>query len=158
MVSGTAPPAHTRYHPSGARSVPAGPPCTWCPLPASWPIVARFHDILLKVSQNTEVSPKSVQKACHSPYSQKRSKNSPLEILRFPLSGAFSHKELMGYFDHYLGLYCQNDEVSPMCTPWFRVAKGSQIPPRVPAASCFWGPAPHLLSAVFSTGPFLSVS
>ena len=33
---------------------------------------ARFHYISLKVSQNVEVSPKSVEKACHSPCSSKR--------------------------------------------------------------------------------------
>ena len=85
-------------HPCGARSVPEGPP--WiCPQnAASGPITARLRVPLLKHSQNGEVSPKSVDKACHSPCFQKRSQKSPLGILRFPLSVAFSHKELMGPF------------------------------------------------------------
>ena len=41
------------------------------------------------------------------------SQKSPLDFLRFPHSGAFSHKELMGHFDPLTEVYCQNDEVSP---------------------------------------------
>ena len=67
-------------------------------LPASWPIGARFDLISKKHSQNGEVSPKSVQKACHSPYFQNGLRKSPLGFLRFPFSPAFSHKELMGLF------------------------------------------------------------
>ena len=59
---------------------------------------ARFHAYFYEVSQNGEVSLKSVHKACHSPCSQKRAHKSPLEILRFPIWPAFSHKELMGLF------------------------------------------------------------
>ena len=59
------------------------------------PIGARFDLIFTKVSQNGEVSPKYVYKACHSPYSQNEAQKSPLEILRFPFPQAFSHKELM---------------------------------------------------------------
>ena len=66
---------------------------------ASWPIRARLHLILLKVSQNGIVSPKYVEKASHSPCFQNPSRKSPLEILRFPFSLAFSAKELMGHFD-----------------------------------------------------------
>ena len=53
-----------------ARSVPcralpgAGP----SQIAASQPIGARFDLILLKVSQNGQVSPEYVEKACHSPY------------------------------------------------------------------------------------------
>ena len=64
---------------------------------ASWPITARFDVIFHKVSQNRVVSPESVQKASHSPCFQNRLQKSPLEILRFPFSLAFSHKELMGH-------------------------------------------------------------
>ena len=59
---------------------------------------ARFDLILLKVSQNGIVSPKKLEKACHSPYIQNGPQNSPLGILRIPFSAAFSHKELMGHF------------------------------------------------------------
>ena len=70
---------------------------------ASGPITARFQSIYYKVSQNRGVSPKSAQKACHSPYIQNGSKKSALEILRFPILAAFSHKELMGHFDAHPG-------------------------------------------------------
>ena len=59
---------------------------------------ARFHLILLKVSQKDEVSPVFVEKACHSPCFQNAARKSPLDFLRFPLLAAFSHKELMGLF------------------------------------------------------------
>ena len=62
--------------------------CPW-PLPvpgtlayaASQPIRARFKVYLLKVSQNAEVSPEYVQKACHSPCSQTGSES---HLLKFP--------------------------------------------------------------------------
>ena len=66
--------------------------------PASGPIKARIDLISTKLSQNAEVSPKYVQKASHSPYSQNEVQKSPLGILRFPFSLAFSHKELMASF------------------------------------------------------------
>ena len=85
---------------------PRPAPCGRCPavgscrpIPASWPIRARIDYILLKVSQNPEVSPKNVEKACHSPNIQNGSQKSPLDILRFTFSSAFSHKELMAHFD-----------------------------------------------------------
>ena len=78
-------------------------PLRWSgPLPranaASWPILARFDLILLNYSQNARVSPKYVNKACHSPYLQNGLQKSALQILRFPYFVAFSHKELMGLF------------------------------------------------------------
>ena len=81
---------------------PVAPWAPWCRTPriaASWPIKARFHVISYKVSQNRQVSPKSVQKAYHSPCFQNEAKKSPLDFLRFPVFPAFSHKELMGRFD-----------------------------------------------------------
>ena len=81
-----------------ARSVPAAPPClrtSECRLTANR---ARFQQYSSKVSQNDEVSTEYVNKACHSPYSQNDAQMSPLEILRFPYSVAFSGKELMGHF------------------------------------------------------------
>ena len=65
---------------------------------ASGPIRARFDDISWKLSQNHEVSPKYVEKACHSPYFQNELRMSPLGILRFLFSLAFSHKELMAHY------------------------------------------------------------
>ena len=83
-------------HPCGARSV------LWPSLappranPASGPIRARFSLFYTKLSQNGIVSPKISHKACHSPYSQNPLQNSPLKILGFLFSPAFSHKELIG--------------------------------------------------------------
>ena len=85
-------------HPCGARSGHAGPPC---PGPSECRLLAnsaRFDLIFSKVSQNSEVSPEYVHKACHSPYIQNRLQKSPLDILRFPYFPAFSHKELLGLF------------------------------------------------------------
>ena len=54
-----------------------------------------------KVSQKAIVSPKSHQKACHSPCSQNGLQKSPLGILSISFWPAFSHKELMGHIDRY---------------------------------------------------------
>ena len=50
------------------------------------------------------------------PISQNGSEKSPLDFLRFPFLAAFSHKELMVPFMPCGHLYCQNDEVSTVCT------------------------------------------
>ena len=55
--------------PSGPGQPARGPPCTRTLQGPTW---ARFDLLFLKLSQNQEVSPKSVNKACHSPYIQKR--------------------------------------------------------------------------------------
>ena len=81
-----------------ARSAWAGLPGAPRAKAASGPITARFSYILLKVSQNDEVSPLFTEKACHSPCSQNGLQKSPLEKLRFPFWPAFSCKELMGLF------------------------------------------------------------
>ena len=63
-----------------------------------WANRARFNVISQKLSENGQASPKSVEKAYHSPYFQNGSRISPLGFLRFPISPAFSHKELIGPF------------------------------------------------------------
>ena len=85
-------------HPPGPVGALQAPPCPSLANAHLGPIRARFHDILLKVSQNPIVSPKSVEKACHSPYLQNEAQKSPLDFLRFLYSSAFSHKELMAAF------------------------------------------------------------
>ena len=85
---------------------PALPACSqalgaWGRGPAPRANRARFRPHFLKVSQNGGVSPKSHQKACHTPYSQNGSQKSPLGIPGIPFSVAFSHKELMGHFYRY---------------------------------------------------------
>ena len=113
------------------RYRPAVPPwfCPDCRLSAN---SGEIPVISYKVSQNREVSPKKHEKAYVSPCFQNGLKKSPLEILRFPVSRAFSPKELMGHFDPYLGLYGQNDEVSLDGTHMCSTRKGRMIPPRSP--------------------------
>ena len=93
-----------RVRPSTSAPTPAGPGRDPGPslvlleqIAASGPIRARFDLISCKVSQTAIVSPKSVEKACHSPYLQNGSQKSPLEFLRFLFWPAFSHKELIGH-------------------------------------------------------------
>ena len=91
----------SRYHPCGARSVAQAPSLYLPQLPGKcrlWANKARFQVKYTKVSQNDEVSPKSVHEACHSPYSQNGLQKSALGFLGFLYSLAFSHKELMGGF------------------------------------------------------------
>ena len=61
------------YHPCGA---PVGllrsPPCTGPLGMPPWANRARIDLISLKLSQNGQVSPKFIEKACLSPYIQKR--------------------------------------------------------------------------------------
>ena len=84
--------------PCGPGRSPRSPPWDIPLETASWRHMARIDLILLKVSQNGEVSAKLSEKACHSPCFQKRARNSPLEIPRFPFCVAFSPKELMDHF------------------------------------------------------------
>ena len=77
---------------------PTGPASLSGPLPASWPIRARFDLFSIDISQNRGVSLKYVKKACRSPYFQNGSQKSPLGFLRFPFWLAFSPKELMVAF------------------------------------------------------------
>ena len=126
----------------GSQNPPFGPGRSMLALPGSgtlecrlWANRARFDDILLKVSQNGEVSAVYVEKACHSPCFQNEPQKSPLEIPRFPFCAAFSHKELMGHFRPWTGLNCQNDEVSPDVHTRGHpdvTRSGRQIPPDVP--------------------------
>ena len=133
-----------------ARSGPLAPPCTWdLANAASGPIRAELRSFYYKVSQNDEVSPKKCQKAYHSPCSQNGLKKSPLEKLRFPVSPAFSHKELMVPKDAWVDIYGQNDEVSTECTPKCH-AKGSSRYPHRPRSKLLLGSAPHLASARYS--------
>ena len=88
-----------RTHPPGPVGTPAGSLPGSGPLPASWPIGARFNLISYKVSQKGIESPEKHEKACHSPCFQNRPGKSPLGFLGFPLFLAFSHKELMGQND-----------------------------------------------------------
>ena len=99
---------------------------------------ARFDLILLKVSQNCIVSPKKCEKAWHSPCFQNGLRKSPLEILRFPFYGAFSHKELMGHFDVSTDFTVKMTKCRQMVHPWSR-----EVVARYPhvdhAASCLCG-------------------
>ena len=72
------------YHPAGPVGSLRAPPCTSPSLlgnAASWPIRARLRSYSSKVSQNRVVSPKYVEKACHSPCFQNGSQS---RLLKFP--------------------------------------------------------------------------
>ena len=84
--------------PCGPGRSPRSPPCPGTPDCRLTANSARIDLIPHKVSQNRRVSLKYVHKACHSPYLKNEVQKSPLEILRFPETSAFSHKELMGLF------------------------------------------------------------
>ena len=128
----------------GPAPTPAGPgqsgPASlpWCRTSqnaASWPIKARFQVISCKVSQNQGVSPKYHEKACVSPCFQNGSRKSPLEILRFPKTLAFSPKELMGLFWPDLEFYVKMTKCR-LNVHWMSRAKGSSDTPTSHAASC----------------------
>ena len=120
---------------SGARFAGLGP------LPASWPIRARFSQYFSKVSQNHGVSPKSMHEACHSPCFQNGLEKSALKILGFPFSLAFSHKELIGLFWPDPGVYVKTTKCRQNVHHCTR--RGRTIPPRCHAASCPCDTAPH---------------
>ena len=122
---------------------------------ASWPIRARIDLNLRKLSQNGEVSTKYVEKASHSPCFQKLIQKSPLEFLRFPVLRAFSHKELMVPFWPWDGLYCQNDEVSPVWTPMLSRERVTRYPHGSTQQAAPVDPLLIWLRAVFSTGHVL---
>ena len=129
-------------HPAG----PVGPPAVALPGHASAfqsngranREKARFHDISLKVSQKTRVSPKSVHKACHSPCLQNGLEKSPLDILRFPIIAAFSHKELMGLFWLRCMFTVKTTKCRQVCTPVSREVVADT--PTDNAASCLCCP------------------
>ena len=104
---------------------------------------ARFEVIFLKVSQNGQVSSKSAQKACHSPYFQKPVGKSALEIPRIPYFVAFSHKELMGHFEPSLEFIVKMTKCRPnvhgsqhaKCTPDTPTDHASKLAPVVGSSS-----------------------
>ena len=59
-------------HPAGPVGPLRGPPCPSLAYVPPRANTARFDPKYCKVSQDGEVSPEISQKACHSPYSQKR--------------------------------------------------------------------------------------
>ena len=150
--------AMPRTHPPGPVGPLQGPPWYGSGLSAaSGPIRARIRVILLKVSQNGQVSPKSYEKASHSPYSQNGPRKSPLDFLGIPFWPAFSGKELMVPFWPRVVLYCQNDEVSPECTPIMSREVVPDTPTLSPQQAALGDIAPHLVRAVFSTDWVLRV-
>ena len=146
------------YPPSGPGRSHAGPPWYGYPLTAaSGPIRARFTSYSSKVSRNGRVSPENVQKACHSPCFQNGLGMSALDILRFPFSAAFSHKELMAYFEATM------DFLVRMTKCRLNVhAEGSTDTPTVHASQLASVDRSSSVSAreiltVFSTNPLLTV-
>ena len=120
-----------RYHPAG----PVRPPEA-LPVPGTLP-TGKGRDLTsipIKLVKTTKCHQKVFKRPTLVPISQNGVQKSPLDFLRFTISLAFSHKELMGLIWPWVILYCQNDEVTTVCT----YAKGSSIPPDVTAASCSW--------------------
>ena len=86
-------------------TTPAGPGRVLGTLPvssssnaASGPIRARFHVKSSKVSQNGIVSPRNVEKACHSPYFQNGLQKSPLDISRISILASLLSQGINGPF------------------------------------------------------------
>ena len=97
------------------------------------------------------MSPKSIQKACHSPYFQNGLQKSPLGILGFPFLPAFSHKELIGHFDPWSGLYVKMTK----CRSYVhtRVTREGVVRyPHVTRSKLLLGDAPHLTQRTASDG------
>ena len=139
--------------PSGPGRCLQAPPWVGTGLPGQR---ARFDLISLKLSQNHEVSPKSVKKASRSPYFQNGLGKSALEIPRFPYSSAFSRKELMGLFDAQRDIIVKTTKCRPDVHPETH-AKGSSRYPHRPAASCSWvGSSSGLSAVVGAQGPKIS--
>ena len=106
-----------RYSPAPGRGLPGSPRAAG--------LGRDSMPYSLKLVKTTKCHRKVFKRPTLVPVCQNGSGKSPLEIPRFPFWLAFSCKELMGHFDPWTIVYCQNDEVSPVCTPMFRVAKGS---------------------------------
>ena len=135
-------PTPSRTHPRYVRpacirppSVPEGPVRPLQGLPCrrlgSSSKRARFHDIFLKVSQKRrKCHQKVLKRPVIVPVLQNGLQKSPLDFPGICFWPAFSHKELMGLFDPWVALYCQNDEVSTGCTRSYVTRKGRQIPPQ----------------------------
>ena len=109
----------SRDHPRTPGPTPAGPgqSSPWEAFPG--PPRAKGRDST-SFPRNLVKTAECHQK-CHKrpvivPICKKGLKKSPLEILRFLFSPAFSHKELMVPFHRGSGINCQNDEVSLECT------------------------------------------
>ena len=81
------------------------------------------RSILIKLVKTAKCHRKVFKRPVIVPNLQNGLKKSPLDFPGFPFYVAFSHKELMGLFRPYGLLYCQNDEVSTVCTPRERVVR-----------------------------------
>ena len=132
-------------HPAGPVGPMLGPPwdmTSQCPPRRH---MARINLILLKLSQNGQVSSKYVEKASHSPCFHFGLQKSPLEFPRFPFCSAFSHKELMGQKRPYTGVYVKTTKCHQMYTHMY-TRKGRPDTPTDPQQAAP-GSAPHLGSA-----------
>ena len=133
MQAGTVPFA---CDPGRPEPTPAGPgrysPAPGRGLPGSSSSSRSGRDMDLfsvKLVKTAKCHQKVTKRPSLVPIFQNGSRKSPLDILGKPFCSAFSHKELMGLFEPWVDYYCQNDEVSPVCTPLFVTRKGRSIPP-----------------------------
>ena len=85
-------------HPSGPVGSLQAPPCHLPENAASWPIRRDSTSFSIKLVKTAECHQNMSKRPTLVPISQNGSRKSPLDILGFPISLAFSHKELMGMF------------------------------------------------------------
>ena len=91
------------------------------------------------------------------PIFQNGSRKSPLKILRFPFSVAFSPKELMGHSDASVDFIVKTTKCRPVAHPVMSREVGAQIPPQSPQQAASGDCSSSELSAVFSTVLVLAV-
>ena len=125
------------------RTTPAGPGRSLWALPVLGPLKCRLWAIgrdsmtfLRKVVKTTKCHQKVSKRPRLVPVSQNGSKKSPLEILRFPLWRAFSHKELMGHFDASTGIIVKMTKCRQVAHTCSGSRRGRRYPHGVGAASC----------------------
>ena len=117
-----------------------------CPGPSECrpgPIRRDSMKFLRKLVKTAECHQKCQKRPVIVPILQNGYQKSPLDFLGFPFGAAFSHKELMGHFEAYTDVHCQNDEVSTVCTGRYSASgreRGVSDTPTVTAASRYWSP------------------
>ena len=112
------------------------PPCTSSSKPASWPKGRDLTSFLGNLVKTRKCRLKVSKRPLIVPICQNGSRKSPLEILGFPFSLAFSPKELMDHFDAYSGIYVKMTKCRPVVHTPDVTRKGRRYPHVMHAASC----------------------
>ena len=123
-------------HPSGPVGTLRAPPCHLLEKPRLLAYRARLMTYSYKVSQNDEVSTKSVYKACHSPYIPKRVPDVASWISQISISPSLLSQGINGrYLTIPWTLLSKRRSVARVYTHGCH-AKGCSDTPTVTAASC----------------------